>query len=90
MQQLFAKLVPTIEGHIKKGGDALLGNPIFNLTLTEKQWHTLEQVQNDLHKEYTIRREMLLKRLDCTIQSFQVIKFYFDISKKTTNHTMIT
>lgn len=32
----------------------------------------MEQMQKDLHEEYTVRRELLLKRLDVTIQSFQV------------------
>ncbi|KRT82734.1 hypothetical protein AMK59_3513 [Oryctes borbonicus] len=71
MQTLFSKLLPTVEGAIKKAGSDVIGTPIFNLTLTDKQWHILNQVLQDLHTEYTIRREMLLKRLDCTIQSFQ-------------------
>ncbi|GJQ77784.1 hypothetical protein Trydic_g16046 [Trypoxylus dichotomus] len=71
MQTLFSKLLPTVEGTIKKAGSDIIGTPIFNLTLTDKQWHVLNQVLEDLHTEYTIRREMLLKRLDCTIQSFQ-------------------
>lgn len=72
MQTLFSKLLPTVEQAIKKAGNDIIGTPIFNLSLTDKQWHILNQVLHDLHDEYTIRREMLLKRLDCTIQSFQV------------------
>ncbi|KAK9751594.1 Protein of unknown function (DUF2465) [Popillia japonica] len=71
MQTLFSKLLPTVEQAIKKAGNDIIGTPIFNLSLTDKQWHILNQVLHDLHDEYTIRREMLLKRLDCTIQSFQ-------------------
>lgn len=70
--QLLQKLVPSIETAIKKGGADLLGNPILNVMLNDRQWNTLSNVQKDLHSEYTIRREMLLTRLDCTIQSFQV------------------
>lgn len=71
-KQLFQKLIPSVQSAIQKGGVDLLGNPIFNGTLTEQQWNTLNGVQKDLHDEYKIRREMLLTRLDCTIQSFQV------------------
>lgn len=70
--QLFQKIIPTVENIVKKGGPDLLGNPIFNVMLNDKQWHVLSKVQGDLHNEYTIRRKMLLTRLDCTIQSFQV------------------
>lgn len=71
--QLFQKLTPSIENAIKKGGTDLLGTPILNAALSDKHWNTLRTVQADLHSEYMIRREMMLKRLDCTIQSFQVI-----------------
>lgn len=49
----------------------LLGKPLFIGKLSDKQWHTLGDIQSELHKEYCIRRELLLKRLDVTIQSFQ-------------------
>lgn len=78
MNTLFQKLIPTVETAIKKAGNDIIGTPIFNLTLTDKQWHILKQVLSDLHAEYTIRREMLLKRLDCTVQSFQVIIIFIN------------
>lgn len=40
--------------------------------LSDKQWHHLENVQSELKEEYKLRREMLIKRLDVTIQSFRV------------------
>lgn len=72
VQQLFQKLIPTVQTAAQKAGKDLIGNPIFNGYLSDKQWNTLSTVQKDLCNEYTIRREMLLKRLDCTIQSFEV------------------
>lgn len=69
---LFKKLIPTVQSVVQKAGDELLGMPILNASLKDDHWNVLNDVQKDLHKEYTIRREMLLKRLDCTIQSFQV------------------
>lgn len=55
-------------------GPAQLGNPLFNpdKPLLEKQWNRLEDVRKDLDNEYDIRRQMLITRLDVTIQSFQV------------------
>lgn len=72
VQQLFQKLTPTVENTVKKAGGELLGNPIFSGVLSDKQWHTLGEIEKDLNNEYRIRREMLLKRLDCTVQSFEV------------------
>lgn len=74
VQQMFQKLTPSIQNAVQKAGNELLGNPLFSGTLSDKQWHMLEDIQKDLNNEYTIRREMLLKRLDCTIQSFGVRK----------------
>nr|XP_023026562.1 protein FAM98B isoform X1 [Leptinotarsa decemlineata] len=68
---LFQKLGPTIPIVLNKAGADIVGQGIFNGFLSEKQWGILNGVQNDLNKEYRIRREMLLTRLDVTIQSFQ-------------------
>lgn len=78
---LFGKLGPTIDIIKKKVGQVdLIGNPIFNGFLSDKQWDILNNVQNDLHNEYKIRREMLLTRLDVTIQSFQVNKLIYNVN----------
>jgi protein FAM98B len=71
--QLFQKVCPTVQTVVQKVGKDLIGTPAFNGVLSEKQWEILKGVQADLNKEYKIRREMLLTRLDVTIQSFQVI-----------------
>lgn len=49
----------------------LLGNPLFKRKLSDKQWSALQEIQSELQNEYHVRREMLIKRLDVTIQSFQ-------------------
>lgn len=48
--------------------------PLFNpdKELKDKQWKRLEELRKDLDIEYDIRRQMLITRLDVTIQSFQV------------------
>ncbi|KAK4873022.1 hypothetical protein RN001_015051 [Aquatica leii] len=71
MTGLFQKITPAIQKLVEKAHKDLVGNPMFNGNLSDKQWELLEKVQQELHDEYLIRREMLLKRLDCTIQSFQ-------------------
>ncbi|KAL3276248.1 hypothetical protein HHI36_020964 [Cryptolaemus montrouzieri] len=68
---VFQKLMPAVQDLVKRAGGDLVGKAFFNGFLSEKQWETLGDIQNDLHKEYKIRREMLLTRLDVTIQSFQ-------------------
>lgn len=70
---LFQKVLPKLQETVKLAGDELTGRPLFNGVLTESQWNELAKVQKEIDKDFTIRREMLLKRLDCTIQSFQVI-----------------
>ncbi|KAL1517950.1 hypothetical protein ABEB36_001646 [Hypothenemus hampei] len=71
IKQLFDKLDITIPLVLKKANADLIGKPMFNGSLSDKQWEILRGVQNDLNNEYKIRREMLLTRLDVTIQSFQ-------------------
>ncbi|KAH1000056.1 protein FAM98A-like [Dendroctonus ponderosae] len=71
VKQLFDKLVTTIPLALKKAGADLIGKGIFNGFLSDEQWGILKGVQSDLNNEYKIRREMMLTRLDVTIQSFQ-------------------
>ncbi|KAG8223058.1 hypothetical protein J437_LFUL002006, partial [Ladona fulva] len=68
---LFGKLEQKVKEIVSKAPAGLVGKPLFNGTLSGKQWHTLEGIQQELHDEYKMRREMLIKRLDVTVQSFQ-------------------
>ncbi|CAH0547261.1 unnamed protein product [Brassicogethes aeneus] len=68
---LFQKLVPTVGIVLQKAGVNLVGEGIFKGELSNQQWETLSKVQEDLNNEYKIRREMILTRLDVTVQSFQ-------------------
>jgi hypothetical protein len=54
----------------KNGG--LDNTPLFTGVLTAKQWGQLTDLDQQFQNEYKVRREMLLKRLDVTIQSFHV------------------
>ncbi|XP_052123077.1 protein FAM98B isoform X2 [Frankliniella occidentalis] len=69
--QLFVKVEQRLKEVISKAPADLLSQPLFQGVLTDKQWHQLSNIQRDLHDEYRMRREMLIKRLDVTVQSFQ-------------------
>uniref|UniRef100_A0A0N5AIC6 Protein FAM98A n=1 Tax=Syphacia muris TaxID=451379 RepID=A0A0N5AIC6_9BILA len=44
--------------------------PLYNAVLTETQWGKVEKINERLVNEYYSRMQLLLKRLDVTIQSF--------------------
>ena len=48
-----------------------MSKPILKARLSEKQWENVKYINQALSQEYECRREMLLKRLDVTIQSFK-------------------
>lgn len=63
---------------VQEMSNILISPPLFNGKLNDKQWAALEKVNKDLQEEYEIRRKTLMKRLDVTIQSFQVICGFFN------------
>ncbi|KAK4315897.1 hypothetical protein Pmani_012920 [Petrolisthes manimaculis] len=70
-QQLFNKVDQKVNDVKSKAHSSLIGKPLFTGELSDKQWKMLEQMQREMHAEYLMRRQMLIKRLDVTIQSFQ-------------------
>jgi hypothetical protein len=40
------------------------------LSLSLQQWNNLQTINEELFKDYSLRREMLLMRCDCTVKSF--------------------
>lgn len=48
------------------------GKPLIDLEIPNNKWEQIHKLQEEMHHEYTIRREMLLKRFDVTISSFLV------------------
>lgn len=69
---LFSKLETKLSETLKTVSADHLGKPLIDVELSAKQWEELNKLQEAMHKEYIIRREMLLKRLDVTVQSFLV------------------
>ncbi|XP_065188660.1 protein FAM98A-like [Sycon ciliatum] len=68
--QIFQKL----EAKVKEGithVPGVLGKPLLTDCLASAEWKKLEEINQELEAEYSLRRQMLLKRLDVTIQSFR-------------------
>ncbi|XP_076306062.1 protein FAM98A isoform X1 [Tachypleus tridentatus] len=68
---LFSKAEAKIKEVLNKYSPDQVGKPLFMGVLTDKQWLSLEELQKQMYEEYMMRREVLLKRLDVTIQSFK-------------------
>ncbi|XP_005175089.3 protein FAM98B [Musca domestica] len=68
----FDKLNFKLEEVIRTMKPGVVNEPLFRNTksLSDKQWEQLEDIHRDLDEEYNLRRQMLLTRLDVTIQSF--------------------
>lgn len=67
---LFSRLETKLSEILKTVSPDHLGKPLIDVELSANQWNELSKLQEEMHKEYTIRRDMLLKRLDVTVQSF--------------------
>lgn len=70
---LFDKLNFKVEEILRSMKPGVISEPLFRNTkaLTNEQWAELEAIHGDLDQEYNLRRQMLLTRLEVTIQSFQ-------------------
>nr|SVE75144.1 EOG090X06T3 [Daphnia dolichocephala] len=69
-QQLFTKMGVKIREILASAPNGYPGLPLLKTALTEKQWFQLHQLLAELNKDYKLRREMLLTRLDVTVLSF--------------------
>ncbi|XP_037875986.1 protein FAM98A [Bombyx mori] len=68
---LFSKLEGKLKDTIQKEGEQLVGKPLYNKALSDKDWKQLETSFTEMFEEYRLRRETLITRLECTIQSFE-------------------
>ncbi|CAH3145636.1 unnamed protein product [Pocillopora meandrina] len=67
---LFTQIETKVRELLSKAPKDHLGQPLLNETLGVKQWSKVEEINSQLNQEYMLRRSMLLKRLDVTVQSF--------------------
>jgi hypothetical protein len=70
--KLFSKLDLKIKDMYAKLPKGYPGIPLLTVSLTEDQWRKLDQLHAELFRDYKLRREMLLTRLDVTVLSFTV------------------
>ncbi|XP_063370346.1 protein FAM98A-like [Cydia amplana] len=71
VEMLFSKLESKLKDTIQKEGQQLVGKPLYNKAMTEKDWKALETAFSEMYDEYRLRRETLITRLECTVQSFE-------------------
>ncbi|XP_060072072.1 protein FAM98A-like [Ylistrum balloti] len=67
--QLFSKVEAKIQDLVSKFPNQA-GTSLLKARLSDKQWDQVLKINEALCREYQTRREMLLKRLDVTVQSF--------------------
>jgi len=75
---LFSRVETKLSEILKTVPSEHISDPLIEVELSNKQWKQLTDLKEEMHKEYTIRRNMLLKRLDVTIQSF-LVRIVFSI-----------
>ncbi|XP_062122341.1 protein FAM98B isoform X1 [Drosophila sulfurigaster albostrigata] len=73
VKSLFDRLTPKLDQRLKQTNKAVVSEPLMNSNkpLTDAQWRQLEAMHKDLDAEYNLRRQMMLTRLEATVQSFQ-------------------
>lgn len=70
---LFERMMPKLVQRLKQISPAVISEPLMSTSkpLTDAQWRVLETMHRDLDAEYNLRRQMMLTRLEATVQSFQ-------------------
>ncbi|XP_055495299.1 protein FAM98A [Leucoraja erinacea] len=70
MFQFFSGIEKKLKESVSKVPPNHVGKPLVKKALGPLHWEKLEAINHILVKEYEVRRKMLLKRMDVTIQSF--------------------
>lgn len=68
-KELFNNLEIKAKEYLSRINKNDLSVPLLNDEMTKEQWLKLQNLYEEMHKEFHTRREMLLKRLDVTVQS---------------------
>lgn len=64
------KVLIQVKENMAKIPKEKLSEPLFTGILSEKQWQTLKNINEAMTDEYKWREDVLLKRVDVTLQSF--------------------
>eukprot|EP00049_Salpingoeca_infusionum_P022568 m.7548 g.7548 ORF g.7548 m.7548 type:complete len:372 (+) comp5261_c0_seq2:87-1202(+) len=71
VEAIFSAITAKVSAILEKIGEDYLTSPILDKPLTDAQWAKLKDLNDKLAEEYAVRRQMLLKRADVTVQSFK-------------------
>eukprot|EP00730_Choanoeca_flexa_P017244 TRINITY_DN8278_c0_g1_i3.p1 TRINITY_DN8278_c0_g1~~TRINITY_DN8278_c0_g1_i3.p1 ORF type:complete len:344 (+),score=73.79 TRINITY_DN8278_c0_g1_i3:118-1149(+) len=70
-EQVFAQVMGKLEAALQALGPNYLGEPLLSSPLDADKSAKLADINAVLAEEYAVRRQMLLKRADVTVQSFK-------------------
>ncbi|CAB3980219.1 FAM98A [Paramuricea clavata] len=68
---LLSDIEKKVNDVLRKCPRGYLGEPLLTKRLSTNQWAQVEQINRTLSREYSLRRQTLLTRLDVTVRSFQ-------------------
>eukprot|EP00112_Aurelia_sp_Birch-Aquarium-sp1_P010161 Seg2184.1 transcript_id=Seg2184.1/GoldUCD/mRNA.D3Y31 product="Protein FAM98A" protein_id=Seg2184.1/GoldUCD/D3Y31 len=68
--KVFTNIEDKVRGVLSKLPQNYLGDALLQKRLSEQQWAEVEEINRVMSEEYYVRRQVLLKRIDLTIQSF--------------------
>lgn len=69
--QICAKVQLKVSELLKSQRPNYLGRALIQTNMSEAEWNQIQKINRILFDDYKTRRELLLKRLDVTIQSFK-------------------
>ncbi|CAF0883467.1 unnamed protein product [Adineta ricciae] len=69
--EICTKVYAKVSELLKTVSPKYLGRPLIQTNMSENQWNQIHKINKILYEDYKTRRELLLKRLDVTIQSFK-------------------
>jgi protein FAM98B len=69
--EVWAKVEVRLKELLAKVPKEYLGQPLLKAHLTDDQWHKLMEINRVISDDFQMRRDLLLTRLDVTIQSFK-------------------
>ena len=81
VKEIWAKIESQVMNSLASLPKDCLAKPLLNSKLTGQQWAQLMKINQTLSEDFLMRRELLMTRLDVTVQSFK----WADHMKKNNN-----